>query len=318
MENGNPSSTTHTPVTLMAVFANAFKIEPAHSIFWLRGIYQDRKRKSYNGYFFDRLQDEYGGQIITLKLPERLKQNLQDGNFYLFKGTLDKDVRWDGVIEPVFIATEIADQKSDQVSDGFDKRSTLQQEKASMGYRDLDLALKQKLTQNNKPHIALLCGKTSIVLQDVFSALKETKSSYRFTEQRVNLLDKWAIIHALAQGDKEFDVIAIVRGGGPGLEIFDDVAIAEASLLLKPILVTAIGHAQDDTLLQQIADKQFTTPTALGTYLRETAVPSTPPPTKTKPPDSKQPKLTPAAWIALALLLLVLGILLGIALSGLF
>ena len=251
------------------------------------------------------------GKSSRLKLPERLKQQMQDGNFYLFKGTLDKDVRWDGVIEPVFIATEIADQKSTQRSDGFDKRTALQQEKTNMGYRNLDQALKQKLSQNQKPHIALVCGKTSIVLQDVFSALQDAESSYRFTEHRINLLDKWAIVRALAQGDKEFDVIAIVRGGGPGLEIFDDVTIAEASLLLKPLLVTAIGHAQDDTLLQQIADKQFITPTALGNYLRETAVPAAINQPNTSISKENQPGLAPTVWIALAIIILILGILLG-------
>ncbi|MCB9008849.1 MAG: hypothetical protein H6656_16040 [Ardenticatenaceae bacterium] len=310
MNNNNPI-TVYTPVSLMAVFADAFKIDPKHSVLWLRGIYQDRKRKSYRGYYFDRLKDELGGQIITLKLPKQLKQNLQDGGYYLFKGTLDKDVRWDGVIEPVFIVSEMADQKSSHLTASLAKRATLQQEKANMGYRDLDGALKQKLDQNQKPHIALLCGKTSIVLQDVFSALKEARSRYRFTEQRVNLLDKWAIINALAQGDKEYDVIAIVRGGGPGLEIFDDVAIAEASLLLKPILVTAIGHAQDDTLLQKLADKQFITPTALGNYLRETAVPTPTSALNTSTSKETHLRLAPATWIILAIIILLLGFLLG-------
>lgn len=141
MDKIDHAGNAHTPVTLMAVFADAFKIEPANSVFWVKGIYQDRRRKSYNGFYFDRLKDELGGQIITLKLPEHLKQNLQDGRFYLFKGRLDKDVRWDGVIEPVFIATEIVDQKSGQVSDGLDKRAALQQQKANSGYRDLDHAL---------------------------------------------------------------------------------------------------------------------------------------------------------------------------------
>ena len=310
MNNNNPI-TVYTPVSLMAVFADAFKIDPKHSVLWLRGIYQDRKRKSYRGYYFDRLKDELGGQIITLKLPKQLKQNLQDGGYYLFKGTLDKDVRWDGVIEPVFIVSEMADQKSSHLTASLAKRATLQQEKANMGYRDLDGALKQKLDQNQKPHIALLCGKTSIVLQDVFSALKDARSRYRFTEQRVNLLDKWAIINALAQGDKEYDVIAIVRGGGPGLEIFDDVAIAEASLLLKPILVTAVGHAQDDTLLQKLADKQFITPTALGNYLRETAVPTPTSALNTSTSKETHLRLAPATWIILAIIILLLGFLLG-------
>ena len=102
-----------------------------------------------------------------------------------------------------------------------------------------------------------------------------------------------------------------MRGGGPGLEIFDDVAIAEASLLLKPILVTAIGHAQDDTLLQKLADKQFITPTALGNYLRETAVPTPTSALNTSTSKETHLRLAPATWIILAIIILLLGFLLG-------
>ncbi|VAW85104.1 hypothetical protein MNBD_GAMMA18-1176 [hydrothermal vent metagenome] len=78
----------HTPVTLMALFADAFKIEPNSNNLWLKGIYQDRQREGYSGYYYDRLKDELGGQIITVKLPKRIKQTLKQGGFYLFKGII--------------------------------------------------------------------------------------------------------------------------------------------------------------------------------------------------------------------------------------
>jgi hypothetical protein len=309
----------HTPVTLMALFANAFKIEKDNKNLWLKGIYQDRQRESYSGYYYDRLKDEMGGQIMTVKLPKRIKHSIHHGGFYLFKGILDKDVRMDGVIEPVFVVFEVVEQIDDSLAEGMGRRTAVQQQKERAGYRDLDQMIEQKLSGGKKPLIALICGKTSMVLQDVFSALNGAKHRYKLVEHRVNLSSKKGIINAFAQLNKEpLDAIAIIRGGGPGLEIFDDVEIAEASLKLKPILVTAIGHAQDDTLLQQIADKKFTTPTALGNYLREmvegfggeTAV------SKTKLSSKNQTSMTPATWVAIVLLLLAIGILLGMMLSG--
>ncbi|WP_420643052.1 exodeoxyribonuclease VII large subunit [Candidatus Leptofilum sp.] len=316
MNKIDETETTHTPISLMAVFADAFKIEPNKQSFLLRGIYQDRKRNSYRGYYFDRLKDERGGQIITLKLPEKLKQQVADGGFYCFQGQLQKDVRWDGVIEPVFLVTRLVQQIADDDVGRADIRATLRQAKVGQGYGDLEAKLRAILAEGQRPHIALISGKTSIVLLDLFAALKQARNSYQFSEQRINLLDKEAIIHALLAADEKFDLIAIIRGGGPGLQIFDDVEIAEAALQLKSDLATAVGHAQDETLLEQIADQRFTTPTAFGTFLRETGVASQEPANaKTTKPTQATPANRLVIWILLAAMLLTLGVLLGMALS---
>ena len=326
MNNIDATTNAHTPVTLMAVFTNAFKIEQDSSILWLKGVYQDRKRKSYGGYYYDRLKDELGGQIVTLKLPERIKHTIKHRGLYLFKGILDKDVRSDGVIEPVFIVTELAGQVASILPDGMNKRADIQRQKANVGYRDFDQAIKQKLYQGEQPRIALIFGATSIVLQDVTSALKGAGSNYDLVEHRVNLSNKEAIIDSFVRHDNgTFDAVAIVRVGGPGLEIFDDVEIAEASLKLGPILVTAIGHAQDVTLLHQIADKRFTTPTALGTHLKEMVkdVREEMAHSKAKliadleKSHGNRLKTARTLWIAVSLVLLVVGFVLGVMLSGL-
>ncbi|WP_420631949.1 exodeoxyribonuclease VII large subunit [Candidatus Leptofilum sp.] len=316
MEEITETKNTHTPVTLMAVFANAFKIDPNKQLFFLRGLYQDRQRNSYKGYYFDRLKDERGGQIITLKLPEKLKQQVENGGFYCFQGQLHKDVRWDGVIEPVFLAINLVQELTHDDEARLDIRAALRQAKAVQGYSDLESKLRKILSEGQRPHIVLISGKTSIVLLDLYAALKQARSSYQFSEQRINLLDKQAIIHALLAADEKFDLIAIIRGGGPGLQIFDDVEIAEAALQLKSDLATAVGHAQDETLLEQIADQQFTTPTAFGTFLRETAV------ARLEPPNAQTTQLTQISpanrlviWILLAAILLILGVLLGMALG---
>ena len=43
---------------------------------------------------------------------------------------------------------------------------------------------------------------------------------------------------------------------------------------LRSIFVTAIGHSDDEPLLQKVADKAFITPTSLGQYLYDTYVSS--------------------------------------------
>jgi exonuclease VII large subunit len=67
--------------------------------------------------------------------------------------------------------------------------------------------------------------------------------------------------------DEDTDLLIISRGGGEGVDVFNSCTLAEACLDLTPYLLTAIGHKDDVTLLQRIADRSFITPTALGQFL---------------------------------------------------
>ncbi len=144
--------------------------------------------------------------------------------------------------------------------------------KSSSGYKNLDTAIENMLYRDEKPHMALVYGTTGVVDKDFNTAIKDARAKYNFTEHRINLSSKEEIINKLEEIDSSpscYDAVAIIRGGGSGLEIFDDIDIAKKAAQLKPIFITAIGHAEDVSLLDQIADKSFTTPTALGSYLKE-------------------------------------------------
>ncbi len=53
------------------------------------------------------------------------------------------------------------------------------------------------------------------------------------------------------------------------MEVFNKPSLTEQALSLKCFFVTAIGHKEDTSLLQKVADKAFITPTALGQYVNE-------------------------------------------------
>ena len=136
--------------------------------------------------------------------------------------------------------------------------------------RGISEIIKKKLKKNETPQIALICGYDSVVPKDFINALKETKSRFNISEHRINLSNQNEIINTLNDVYIDSsDIVAIIRGGGSGLEIFDDLEIAKATLNLKPTLVTAIGHAESLSLIDMISDKNFDTPTALGNTLRE-------------------------------------------------
>jgi hypothetical protein len=71
--------------------------------------------------------------------------------------------------------------------------------------------------------------------------------------------------------EQDYDLIVLYRGGGSGLEIFDDLDIARAVTSLKTPFVTAIGHANDTPFIQDVADGAYITPTDFGMYLKEFA-----------------------------------------------
>ena len=208
-------ASAHTPTTLMALFANAFKLDQGHSILWLKGVYRDQGRGSYRGYYYDRLLDEMSGQIVTLKVPAQIKQALTPEGLYLFKGVLDKDVRPDGVVEPVFVVTELASQVTSSLPEGVMTRAAILRRKDAAGRKDLNRMLRQKLSVGERPCIALLYGQTSIVHEDVNSALEGARVRYELIEQRTNLADKGQIVRTLTRlNDDRYDAVAVVRGGG--------------------------------------------------------------------------------------------------------
>lgn len=108
------------------------------------------------------------------------------------------------------------------------------------------------------------------ILKKFTNILGEYKRYYSLVQHKINLSNKEELIDKLNElKEKNIDAIVLTRGGGK-LDIFNDVDIAESILSINKIpFISAIGHAVDSILTQEIADKKFTTPTALGTYLKE-------------------------------------------------
>jgi F0F1-type ATP synthase assembly protein I len=118
--------------------------------------------------------------------------------------------------------------------------------------------------------VTLIHGIDAVVDKDVKVGFAGLPSCYKVTWKGVNLRDSSAIITALKELDAEgqSDLIGIIRGGGD-LEIFDNVEVAYAAAELNTPFIAAIGHVVDRHLCDQIADKDFGTPTALGVFLEK-------------------------------------------------
>lgn len=66
-----------------------------------------------------------------------------------------------------------------------------------------------------------------------------------------------------------FDAVAIIRGGGGevGLSCFNDHSLAREIALFPLPVITGIGHATNETVVEMIAYKNAITPTDLANYL---------------------------------------------------
>jgi exodeoxyribonuclease VII large subunit len=100
--------------------------------------------------------------------------------------------------------------------------------------------------------------------------LRESIGFYDISFHRVNLSSEDEILTILDRLNNEnYGLIAVSRGGGENLDIFNRFTIAEKAINLQSLFITAIGHKDDITLLQKVADKSFITPSELGQFLND-------------------------------------------------
>ena len=263
---------THTPTTLISIFSAAIAPRETKQIVRIKGIYEKgRGAKAYSGYWYDRLRDEASKQSLTLKIPSLIRQHLQPGKTYLFEGFLERSIRDEGSIQLVFTCSKCISEEAPAFSEDNLRQLDIQRLKSDAGYRDFDASMKSKLYQNEPPCLLILYGQTGIVDQDVLAALKNSVTQFDLAPQRVNMSSPQALVEALSSIPADVDAVGIARGGGSGLEVFNDSMLAETVARSSSIIFTAIGHAQDVTLVERVADKRFPTPTALGNHLHDLA-----------------------------------------------
>ena len=127
--------------------------------------------------------------------------------------------------------------------------------------------------------IAIISVQTSKGYADFLSVLSSAGSSWQYKFFHLlfpSLLqgDKaiQAIIYQLRQIRKvvrHFDVVAIIRGGGGdiGLSCYNNYELAREIALFPIPVITGIGHATNETVVEMIAYENAITPTKLAEFL---------------------------------------------------
>lgn len=218
------------------------------------------------------LKDEYSDASITLVLPAILRHQLKDGQLIEANAFLNKRCQAAGArIELLLNVTELVSRKEKVVDEREKKTFELIQRKAQAGYKDLRGFIKNKLFAQEPIHITILIGLTAIIDSDIKHQLRDAVQAYNIQYVRINLSQVNEIIHQIKEHDED-DILIISRGGGENIQLFNNTDLAEATLGLNSIFVTAVGHSDDEPLLQKVADKAFITPTSLGQFLYDVYV----------------------------------------------
>ena len=261
----------YKPSELMGIFKNFFSHKEINaSVLCLQGIYF-KSDKVYGNAAWDQLRDENTSESLTVIVPVSLRNDLQNGNLISVYGTLDRRVQNNGSIQFLLNVSRIDKVKDIAVSEDEVKRAECRRRKGELGYKNVDSILENKLFVNQRPKVALIYADTSITNSDFEKGLAAAKSSIDFVESRISFANSQALCTLLKSLDsQDYDLIAIIRGGGSGIEKLDDIAVVETLTNLTTAWIYGVGHEKENLFIRNIADKVIPIPFAFGTYFRDT------------------------------------------------
>jgi len=260
----------YNPLSLLHTFNNSLNQDAVKKIFQIKGIYIAGKGTSYNNFYYDSLKDENSDTSITLVIPGIIRSKLHNQECIEFTAFLTKKIQFSsGKIDLQVNLVELLSTNKASHSEEELKTFEILQTKAQIGYKDVDSFIKKRIIDNEKISIKIIIGKNAIIDSDIKHQLQDAISLYDVEFIRVGLTAESEILYAINHYSNNADILVISRGGGENMSIFNNTFIAEQILHLKCYFVTAIGHKEDNSLIQKVADKAFITPTAFGQYLRE-------------------------------------------------
>ncbi|NOW96103.1 exodeoxyribonuclease VII large subunit [Mucilaginibacter sp. SG564] len=263
---------TYSPAAVLNLFNNSISVNQTKRIIQLKGIYVQGKGSLYSGYYYDTFRDESSYAAITILAPPLIRNELQPNKTITVNGFITRRiVNTSGSIQIQLTVTDLVEQTLNKYSDEEIKKIELMQRKANAGYRDVYSWLKEKIINEEPFKIGIIIGKTGIIDNDIKHQLRESIGFYHLSFHRVNLSSEAEILSTIDRLNTEhYGLIAISRGGGENLDIFNQFSLAEKAITSEPLFITAIGHKDDVTLLQKVADKSFITPSELGQFLNDT------------------------------------------------
>ena len=192
---------------------------------------------------------------------------MKDGNLVTVGGVLGRRVQNNSHIQLMLVVSRVEIVQEQAIDENEIKRMELRRQKSSKGFKNVDSILEQLLFIDQRPRVALVFAATSITMSDFNAGIEAAKAAIDFFEYRVNFSNSQELSQTLKTIDGQgFNVIALVRGGGGGIEKLDEIEVLETVGNLKTAFIAAIGHVEEKLFIKQLADKEAPTPNGLGSY----------------------------------------------------
>ena len=268
----NPLRVIYKPSELLGMFTSYLSKQDVNlKIIYLRGIYlKNPKHDPRWIYRYDILRDEDMQTEITLQISQKLCSELKDGNLVTVGGVLGKRVQNNSHIQLMLVVSRVEIVQEQVVDEEEQKRIEFRRKKVQIGYKNIDGVLEQKLFIDERPRVALVFAATSITMSDFNAGINAAKSAIDFYEQRVNFANTKELTALLKELDQQkYDVIALVRGGGGGIESLDELDVLDMIVEMQTPIIAAIGHVEEKLFIKQIVDKEAPTPNGLGQYFSD-------------------------------------------------
>jgi len=259
-----------SPSSIVAIFNAATVTKEEKKIIQVRGIFKKTGTASYGGYYYNRLKDEASDSSITLLTSAIMHNRLEDNKTIEFNGFISRRVEKQGNIVLIINLVELLAQKTNKFSEEETKKILLLNKKVEKGFKDLDAHIKNAIFHNKRIVVKVIMGRSAIIDSDIKKAMGAAITLYDIEYHRISLSAPGEIINTIRLLDNRgADLVCVARGGGENLEVFENPDICESIISTKTIIASAIGHAQDVSLFEKLADKKFITPTQFGYYLKE-------------------------------------------------
>ena len=263
----------YKPSELLGMFTSYLSQQDVNrQVIYLQGIYlKNPKHDPRWTSRYDILRDENTQTEITLQIPHKLCEDLKDGNLVTVGGVLGRRVQNNSHIQLMLVVSRVEVVQEQAIDENEIKRMELRRKKATTGFKNVDALLEQLLYTDQRPKIALLFAGTSITMTDFIQGGGDiAKAAFDFTEFRANFSKTSELASTIKGIDAQsYSAIAIVRGGGSGIESLDELAILEAVANLKTPFISAIGHPEEKLFIKELADREVSVPNDLGHYFKD-------------------------------------------------